>query len=87
MLKGQGKGEAREFLLLSPAAKNYPPCLQLPLDTSVLVPASMHHHRPLSLHLKAKSGCLLLGISVLPSYPFSGSQFPSLITAIANVMN
>lgn len=42
----------------------------------VLGPASMRYRMPLSLHLKAGSGFLLLCISELPSYPFRGSQLP-----------
>lgn len=72
-LKGKGNRGARDFLLCL-AAEKYPPWLQLPLDTPALLPVSMHYRMPLSFHLRAGSGFLLLCVPVFLPSPFPGSQ-------------
>lgn len=76
MLEGQGERRCKGISSPLSSSKEVPSLVSASPGYSCPDPASMYYHMPLSLCLKAKSGFLFVCVSVLPSYPFWGSQLP-----------
>lgn len=75
MLEGQGERRCKGLSSSVSSSKEVSSLVSAPPGYSCPDPASMYDHMPLSLCLKAKSGFLLVCISVT-FLSFGGSQLP-----------